>query len=337
MCDEFSLIFMLYFVGKMYKYQDYNKEIDRLLGSTFSPPKQSSWPDFTRPRTSTPASAFTPVSKFRSLFSSPAESRNSPTCFLFDELSIHKRQLAPIAGLELSDALMSASAQFSPGKDSSRSRRDSAYGSADEISPPESPAISPRASPPAPSPLIVPPRPSPAFFPNLDSFKLFPDETNRTEFEENGIDSALDDIDREMRKRLDNKNVTSSTKGQRGRFRQVLFSHETTPEARERLIAILQSSQQSRTKRPKKKMMCTFCKNNGEDEQVYTDHDLKDDQKRIICPILSAYECPKCHATGANAHTIKYCPLTGSDYVDTRAVRNTARTAAGKRRNWNRR
>ena len=51
-----------------------------------------------------------------------------------------------------------------------------------------------------------------------------------------------------------------------------------------------------------------FCKNNGEDESFYLNHTLKDDLGRVTCPILSAYTCPICGATGSVAHTIKYCP-----------------------------
>ena len=30
---------------------------------------------------------------------------------------------------------------------------------------------------------------------------------------------------------------------------------------------------------------------------------------KVICPILFAYKCPICHATGDYAHTLKYCPM----------------------------
>ena len=53
---------------------------------------------------------------------------------------------------------------------------------------------------------------------------------------------------------------------------------------------------------------CVFCKNNGEDESYYLSHTLKDDHGRVVCPILSAYICPICGASGPIAHTIKYCP-----------------------------
>lgn len=53
--------------------------------------------------------------------------------------------------------------------------------------------------------------------------------------------------------------------------------------------------------------MCVFCRNNGEDESVYSTHALKSPDGKVTCPILFAYECPICRATGENAHTLKYC------------------------------
>lgn len=53
---------------------------------------------------------------------------------------------------------------------------------------------------------------------------------------------------------------------------------------------------------------CVFCKNNGENEDFYMSHTVKDDYDRVTCPVLSAYRCPICGATGPEAHTLKYCP-----------------------------
>lgn len=50
---------------------------------------------------------------------------------------------------------------------------------------------------------------------------------------------------------------------------------------------------------------CGFCKNNGHDFA----HILKDELGRVACPRLRKYICPKCHQTGNNAHTVKYCPM----------------------------
>ena len=53
---------------------------------------------------------------------------------------------------------------------------------------------------------------------------------------------------------------------------------------------------------------CRFCKQNGETANVYGSHKLKDEDGRVLCPILSRYTCPICQATGDQAHTRKYCP-----------------------------
>ncbi|CAF1399165.1 unnamed protein product [Rotaria sordida] len=57
----------------------------------------------------------------------------------------------------------------------------------------------------------------------------------------------------------------------------------------------------------KKRQICRFCKTNGESASVYTSHVLRNIDNEIECPILMAYVCPKCGATGKSAHTIKYC------------------------------
>lgn len=54
--------------------------------------------------------------------------------------------------------------------------------------------------------------------------------------------------------------------------------------------------------------ICTFCKTNGESEQIYTSHALKDSNGNVICPILKNYSCPECGASGEKTHTKKYCP-----------------------------
>jgi len=62
-----------------------------------------------------------------------------------------------------------------------------------------------------------------------------------------------------------------------------------------------------------KKEVCVFCRNNGENELIYSSHSLKDSMGNVTCPILRAYQCPICGATGSQAHTIKYCQATGDD------------------------
>ena len=55
--------------------------------------------------------------------------------------------------------------------------------------------------------------------------------------------------------------------------------------------------------------MCTFCKTNGESEEIYTSHSLKDTGDKITCPILLEYRCEICGARGEKSHTKKYCPV----------------------------
>ena len=56
-----------------------------------------------------------------------------------------------------------------------------------------------------------------------------------------------------------------------------------------------------------KVLYCTFCKNNGEKEEVYCSHLLKDSTGKITCPVLKTHVCPICHETGEKAHTLTYC------------------------------
>lgn len=84
----------------------------------------------------------------------------------------------------------------------------------------------------------------------------------------------------------------------------------------------------------KKRSICSFCKSNGESADVYTSHTLRNDANEIECPVLMAYICPKCGATGKTAHTIKYCPtLSESERVALPTVKifKEGRTASGNK------
>ncbi|XP_071499899.1 uncharacterized protein [Diadema antillarum] len=93
---------------------------------------------------------------------------------------------------------------------------------------------------------------------------------------------------------------------------------------------------------------CVFCKNNGESLQVYGSHALKSIDGKTTCPVLRAYRCPICRATGDEAHTIKYCPLSrkkklpgsaepgSTSNISTAALYfKTPRNAAGRLRSCN--
>ncbi|XP_020025092.1 nanos homolog 2 [Castor canadensis] len=74
--------------------------------------------------------------------------------------------------------------------------------------------------------------------------------------------------------------------------------------------------------------LCNFCKHNGESRHVYSSHQLKTPEGVVLCPILRHYVCPLCGATGDQAHTLKYCPLNGSQQS---LYRRSGRNSAGRK------
>ncbi|XP_062032058.1 nanos homolog 2 [Lepus europaeus] len=74
--------------------------------------------------------------------------------------------------------------------------------------------------------------------------------------------------------------------------------------------------------------LCNFCKHNGESRHVYSSHQLKTPEGVVVCPILRHYVCPLCGATGGQAHTLKYCPLNGSQQS---LYRRSGRNSAGRK------
>ncbi|GAB6023128.1 Nanos 1 [Chamberlinius hualienensis] len=56
------------------------------------------------------------------------------------------------------------------------------------------------------------------------------------------------------------------------------------------------------------RQLCVFCRSNGETFDVYTSHNVRNIEGKILCPQLRSYTCPLCQSTGDYAHTVRYCP-----------------------------
>ena len=102
--------------------------------------------------------------------------------------------------------------------------------------------------------------------------------------------------------------------------------------------AVRVCTEKQRKQQTHKELWCTFCLKNGERTEMVKSHNLrKPDSNLVECPILRAYTCETCHATGDYAHTRSYCPklrmLEGKVCSATIALKSTLRQANGNLRN----
>lgn len=57
-----------------------------------------------------------------------------------------------------------------------------------------------------------------------------------------------------------------------------------------------------------KQQFCGFCRSNGEAQELYLNHMLRDMNGNVTCPVLRAHQCEVCGESGNKAHTKTYCP-----------------------------
>lgn len=63
---------------------------------------------------------------------------------------------------------------------------------------------------------------------------------------------------------------------------------------------------------------CQFCKNNGEPEEFFRSHILRNPSDgKVVCPVLRVYSCPVCNNGGGDyAHTKSYCPQLAKNNIN---------------------
>lgn len=142
-------------------------------------------------------------------------------------------------------------------------------------------------------------------------------EDIRSEFDTNGTSSELYDGDQWDLQHSHNVSPISAHQLDRPMVDKETKTDEPINESSDSTVfkdITNQSKQRSNLRRNKIKNVshlehCVFCLNNGADKEVYESHSCKDEYGNVTCPVLQKFVCSRCHATGRNAHTAKYCPL----------------------------
>ncbi|KAJ8731479.1 hypothetical protein PYW07_004643 [Mythimna separata] len=138
-------------------------------------------------------------------------------------------------------------------------------------------------------------------------------------------DKAIHDVNGRPQVVIDNKKgavstpptPTSSGNPEQSGFKDIVLQHEAallslTPQQLEMLMKYADVLRRQRMI-TQRYLECAFCKNNGKPSAWYSSHSLRDTRGRVRCPVLRAFRCPRCGATGDLAHTVKYCPDASTD------------------------
>jgi len=105
------------------------------------------------------------------------------------------------------------------------------------------------------------------------------------------------------------------------------------------LLLVYLALQIATTMNGKELKHCSLCFHNGEPEDIYSSHNLKTrDGKIVTCPVLRKFVCNICGATGDVAHTIRYCPFnkdgafsSGASLPQLKTRRNAAGNFSSRR------